>query len=94
LTIKASRNVTLDKSIIIMVRPRIGNHVLTPAERQRRRRARLKEKIDPEAFIADVMRRIRRAGVNVGPQIARRLTIELARYRREQRAQAHQRRTL
>jgi hypothetical protein len=44
-----------------MGRPRIGKTVMTPAERQRRRRAKLAEIIDPERVIADLDRIYQRA---------------------------------
>jgi hypothetical protein len=44
-----------------MGRPRIGKTVMTPAERQRRRRAKLAEIIDPERVIADLDRVYQRA---------------------------------
>jgi len=44
-----------------MGRPRIGETVMTPAERQRRRRAKLRETIDPARVLADLDRGYRRA---------------------------------
>jgi hypothetical protein len=44
-----------------MGRPRIGKTAMTPAERQRRRRAKLAEIIDPERVIADLDRIYQRA---------------------------------
>jgi hypothetical protein len=44
-----------------MGRPRIGETVMTPAERQRRRRAKLAEIVDPEHVLADLERTYQRA---------------------------------
>ena len=44
-----------------MGRPRLGESVMTAAERQRRRRAKLREAIDPAQVLADVERAYRRA---------------------------------
>jgi hypothetical protein len=45
-----------------MGRPRIGNTVMTPVERQRRRRAKLRERIRPEDVLADVRTKLHRCG--------------------------------
>jgi hypothetical protein len=52
-----------------MVRPRIGDHVMTPAERQRRRRAKLAETIDPERVLADLERIYNRASPTRTPSV-------------------------
>jgi hypothetical protein len=44
-----------------MGRPRIGNNVMTPAERQRRHRAKLAAIVHPERVLADLERVYRRA---------------------------------
>ena len=44
-----------------MGRPRLGESVMTAAERQRRRRAKLREAIDPAQVLADLERAYRRA---------------------------------
>jgi hypothetical protein len=43
-----------------MGRPRIGKTVMTPAERQRRRRAKLAQGINPAAILADLERTYQR----------------------------------
>jgi hypothetical protein len=69
-----------------MGRPRIGETVMTPAERQRRRRAKLAEVIHPERILADLERAYRRAVL--GDQDAIRAGVRklLARWERQDAA--------
>jgi hypothetical protein len=47
----------------------IGEVAMTPAERQRRRRARLRERVYAEQVLANLQRDYGRAGVNEQPAI-------------------------
>jgi len=69
-----------------MGRPRIGKTVMTPAERQRRRRAKLAAIIDPERVLADLEREYRRAFLADQDIIRRDVKKLLARWQREKAA--------
>jgi hypothetical protein len=59
---------------------------MTPAERQRRRRAKLRERIRPEDVLADVRSKLHRCGfAPEGRQIVEGLAALIAEWRREQK---------
>jgi hypothetical protein len=61
-----------------MGRPTIFDRPMTPAERMRRSRARLKAEIVPEQVVAPVVDALDRAPPKVGRDIMRRLSREIA----------------
>jgi hypothetical protein len=69
-----------------MGRPRIGETAMTPAERQRRRRAKLAAVIDPARVLADLERVYRRAFLADQDVIRRGVKKLLARWLRDDAA--------
>jgi hypothetical protein len=69
-----------------MSRPRLfPDRVLSPAERQRRRRARLAERVDPDKIVAAVVDALDRAAPQDGKRIMARLSREIAKRSKRQR---------
>jgi hypothetical protein len=69
-----------------MGRPRIGKTVMTPAERQQRRRAKLAEIVRAAAVLTALDRQYIRAGVNEQPDIRAGVKKLLARWEKQEAA--------